>query len=263
MKEKSKRWTPFRIVVLILIGLSATVLLFLGCLALLGGAIFTVCFVLLYFIFPITLFLCVFFLLRSRMRAAWKVLLCFFLVVVFLVFSFGLFLLGHYIYDFEDTGEEAVEIYQTIRRKNSAFPEVSQLGDYQEIAYHEFIDQFGSFFTAENHILICTYSEDAYNQQKALLDANYVFQTSPMDTGIDPTITLDGYHFRMLSIAEDGPYNLEYPKYLFFVVTNDENHEIAYHYFSDPDLDDISSLEEFILRDCGWKYVNRVAGGNR
>ena len=255
MEEKSKRWTPFRIVVLILTGLLTAGFLYLGCVTFLGGAILTVSLVLFLFILPVILFLCTFFLLRSRIRTIWKVLLWLFLIVVFLVTSLKLSLYGHFIFNFEDTGEEAIEIYQTIQGKNPAFPEVSQLGDYQEIVYHEFIDQAFLFFTAESHVLVCTYSEDVYNQQKALLDTNYVFQTTPMDTGIDPTITLDGYHFRMLTIAEDGPYKLYYPKYLFFIVTNDETHEIAYHYFIDPDLDYMLSLEDFILRDCGWKYI--------
>ena len=66
----------------------------------------------------------------------------------------------------------------------------------------------------------------------------------------DPTVELDGYFFRTLSIEE-----FNYPKRLMFVATNDETNEIVYLSFYDDDLDYIVSLGDFLSDDCGWKHI--------
>lgn len=107
-----------------------------------------------------------------------------------------------------------------------------------------------SLFTCDVNALICAYDEDTYSQQKALLEEKYVFQTDAVKG--EATAEVDGYYFRMLSKNE---YEMNYPKEVVLIATNDETNEIVYMSFYDDDLDYIDSLDEFILEDCGWQYI--------
>ena len=46
-----------------------------------------------------------------------------------------------------------------------------------------------------------------------------------------------------------------YPKSMVLIGTNDETHEIVWSYYDDDDLDWIPDPQEFLLEDCGWKYI--------
>ena len=50
-------------------------------------------------------------------------------------------------------------------------------------------------------------------------------------------------------------YRLMYPKSMVLIGTNDETHEIVWSYYDDDDLDWIPDPQEFLLEDCGWKYI--------
>ena len=63
---------------------------------------------------------------------------------------------------------------------------------------------------------------------------------------------VDGYSFRVLS---SGEYEMDYPKEVVLIATNDETKEIAYLSYDDQDIDYIDSLDEFILDDCGWEHI--------
>ena len=92
--------------------------------------------------------------------------------------------------------------------------------------------------------MICQYAQEEYAIQKARLDSAYTFQ--------EETITIDGYQFKMLSVEK---YNLSYPNNIILIGCSDATREIVYLEFYDFDLDIISSLEDFIIDECGWKYI--------
>ena len=71
-------------------------------------------------------------------------------------------------------------------------------------------------------------------------------------TNQERTTDIDGYSFRMLSTDE---YDMNYPKDVALIATNDETKEIVYLSFHDQDIDYIDSMDKFILDDCGWKHI--------
>lgn len=100
--------------------------------------------------------------------------------------------------------------------------------------------------------MVCKYSEDEYLQKKSSLDEKYVFEIDDR-TNKEQITEIDGYYFRMLSIAE---YEMNYPKEVVLIATNDKTREIVYISYLDWDIDTISSLDEFILNNCGWEHIN-------
>lgn len=258
MTKTAGRWSLGRIITLCLVGALSLAWVLFGCLALLGGAIITGFFVVVYFLCPTLLFFGCLFLLRSRMRILWKIILCVLLAAVIILTAFYLFIFGHYVYDYASIGEEAEEEYNRIEETIFEFPALGELGQYNRIEYHEFIDQAGPFFIAENHILLCQYSEAEYTQQLHRLHETYSFQSEPLSAHgytCDPTITIDGDCFQLLSIDTEHYPALEYPKRLFFIVTNEDTQEIGYLLFRDDDLDYIADLENHLLNACGWRYI--------
>ena len=71
----------------------------------------------------------------------------------------------------------------------------------------------------------------------------------------NPFAKINDYSFRVLDINEEYSLEIDYPKRLVFIATNDQDNSISYTAFYDDDLDYIESLEEFLLNDCGWKYI--------
>ncbi|MBQ9085400.1 MAG: hypothetical protein IJY24_07090, partial [Clostridia bacterium] len=71
----------------------------------------------------------------------------------------------------------------------------------------------------------------------------------------NPFAKINDYSFRVLDINEEYGLEIDYPKRLVIIVTNDQDNSISYTAFYDDDLDYIESLEEFLLNDCGWKHI--------
>ena len=91
-----------------------------------------------------------------------------------------------------------------------------------------------------------------------MLEKRCVFREEPLtasEYSCAPIKIIEGYHFRLLAECEDPEQHLDYPKRMFFVITNDTTREIGYLYFHDFDLDYIISMTDHILNDCGWKYI--------
>lgn len=73
------------------------------------------------------------------------------------------------------------------------------------------------------------------------------------DKSIETVFFTDGYQFRLLSVSkyrksEDD----EFPEDFYLIGFNDERNQIAYIYFTDPDLDTIEDFSQFLSADCGW-----------
>lgn len=157
-------------------------------------------------------------------------------------------------------GEEAVRRYTALQQEHRLLPELSQLTDAVDIEYFNAVDN--NLFASEANYLICSYAPEEYEAQKAELDTEYTFQTEPVTLRGDncqPAAEIDGYVFRMLSVtaySELGEVLAKgYPKRVILIGCSDQNKEILYMVFENDDLDSISSLEELLQDECGWKYI--------
>ena len=158
-------------------------------------------------------------------------------------------------------GETAEHHYVTAQNKNTLMPTPDKVGQPADIEYHRIAASF-CIFSSETDYLICRYAADDYALCKAALETDYTFQTEPIflyrngsySRGCEPTAELDGYHFRLLS-TETYKKAIDFPKEVMLIGYSDDAREIVYLSFEDIDLDYVSSLEEFIVNECGWKYV--------
>ena len=148
-------------------------------------------------------------------------------------------------------GNEAVQQYAISVSESKLMPELSELGNPEEIEYYNLFFAY-VIFSHETDGLICTYTQEDYELQKAKLDTVYKFQTERTTDGFEPMIEIDGYQFQMLSSKE---YDLYYPKNMVLIGCSDDANEIVYLEFHNADLDYITSLQDFIMNICGWKYI--------
>lgn len=155
------------------------------------------------------------------------------------------------------SGDSAPAAYNETAAFYPSLPNLSELGTPQRTEYYRYTgSQF--IFTRNADVLICRYSESDYSAEKASLDSRYSFQTEPMSAGdIEclPQAEIGGYFFRALSVGDEYADEIDYPKQLILIGTNDSAKEIAYIAFRDPDIDYIDGLHKFISDNCGWRHV--------
>ena len=123
-------------------------------------------------------------------------------------------------------------------------PELEDLGQPADVEFHYFANRSAALLGSDCSTLICTYSPEDYAAMTDNLESNASGDWKPL-------CTLDGFSFRW-SWFED--YNIN----ILLTATNDETHEIlwaCYDYYDVDDLVDIPDPEEFLLEDCGWKYI--------
>lgn len=153
-------------------------------------------------------------------------------------------------------GTQAELRYSEVTRENPLMPDWSEVGQpVTKEYYHTFIQKL--FFFSNTDYLICRYTPEDYEQEKAELETEYVFQTEPIVDqykGVLPTAEVGGYQFRVLSL-EEYKKQLDYPKKLILIGYSDDAKEIVYAFFDDMDLDCMESLEAFIVDEFGWKYI--------
>lgn len=217
-----------------------------------NGMILTSSFIFTFFALPLIAIL-LFFIILVKVKKTWaKVVMC---IVVLLasLFCFVGFC-GFQKYEIVNHYEnEEVQVHYA-ENSNELMPRLSELSNPQKVDYYHYEGE-GFIFLWQSDSLICKYSDEEYLEQKASLEEKYVFQTDVIkwDEHIcEPTIEIDGYSFRMLSRNE---YEMDYPKDVVFIATNDETREIVYVCYNDQDRDYIESVEEFILDECGWKHI--------
>lgn len=175
------------------------------------------------------------------------------LMLSLLVFLFSVTLVGWtQVKRYEE--DDAVQQYSRLESESGLMPVFAQLGQPANVEYYRsFSYAFIFFWEADG--LICSYTQEDYEIQKARLDTAYTFQTETITddhSSYEPVVNIDGYQFRMLSCKE---YGLFYPKNIVLIGCSDETNEIVYLEFYDSDLDYITSLEDFIRNECGWKYI--------
>lgn len=226
----------------------------LGCLMLVKDVVLNISLAIVYFLIPLIvaglLGWCIF-----SNRKAWKksVLSVVILALFLILFFFSSLLVGWtQVKRYEE--KEAAQQYSLLKSESGLMPDLAELGNPAKIEYYN-IFSFFFIFSNETDGLICSYTQEDYELQKARLDTAYIFQTETiMDdySNCEPTIEIDGYQFRMLSVER---YELYYPKNIFLIGYSDDAREIVYIEFYDSDLDYISSLKDFIMDECSWKYI--------
>ena len=145
-------------------------------------------------------------------------------------------------------------------------PEIDEMGEYENLEYYHYMQIYSVLFVSEVHTVVCQYSEEEYEAQKAYVEENYVFSTEDYrdkshrdgEYYLSSTAEIDGFTFRYL---DSRSYGLYHPKYIVFIGMNDETREIAYIDFYDIDLDYLTPLDKFILNDCGWEHVSDIRNG--
>lgn len=146
-------------------------------------------------------------------------------------------------------GNAAAQRYSLL--ESELLPDLTELGKPTHMEYYRLFSYY-FIFSCEADGLICSYNQEDYAIQKAKLDTTYIFQAEKTEDNFDPMVEIDGYQFRMLSSKE---YDLYYPKKMILVGCSDDTNEIVYLEFYDIDLDYITSLKDFIMDECGWKYI--------
>lgn len=221
---------------------------------LLANTLFTPGYVII-LILPIIALLAVWAIGLSKIKPKWKILSNCFVMLAFV----GIFMTATFWGQFaslEHYSDNAAKApYKQATENFDTMPALDEIGKPEKLDYYHYFS-VQAIFNRESDILICTYDEQEYKEQKELLDQTYVFQTEDMEAhsyACTPYAEVDGFVFRVLSFAE---YELYYPKYIRMFGTNDQTNQIVYIAFDDTDLDYISrSLAEFIKEDCGWEHI--------
>ena len=244
-----------------------TLLIFLGVLMLRIGMIFNLSFVVQFLIIPIALLAVNIKIVRSKIRLVSRLVLC---IVVLIPFAL-VYLVSSSLLRFEVLeswqGVEALNEYLSFAEKYPELPDEEALGEPELMKYYVYADM-QLIFTSETSTLLCRYTPDEYTRMKEQINSVYTFETEPIPLKypqIVPCAVVFDFDIRMLSMDEDRYKPLEdtpeqlsyldYPKHMIFIGTNDRTNEILYMYYSDPDIDCIDSLEDFLREYCGLRHI--------
>ena len=212
------------------------------------GVLLNIGFVFSYFALPIIAIL-LFLIILIKVKKTWtKVAMCMVVLITSLFCFVGFYAFQEYEFVNCYENEELQEKYT--ENTNTFMPELSEISKPEKLKYYHY-EGYSFVFQWESKTLVCEYSEDEYLLQKSSLDRKYVFKIDDR-TNQEHTTDIDGYSFRVLSTGE---YDMNYPKEVVLIATNDKTKEIVYLSFYDQDIDYIDSLDEFILDDCGWEHI--------
>lgn len=190
-----------------------------------------------------------------------KVLTRVFLAAVVLGLAYFTLIFSTLIGDFRNqsiySGEEALSHYDELAYPEG-MPSSDSLGTPAD-ALFMYYRRSCAIFRSDCDSLILTYTPEEYDARTAELDQQELFHTKPLSTQFHtpevpllPEFHWEDWHLRYLNM--DGT-TLCYPKEMILVATNDRESSIAWIYFTDLELDWISSHEDFLLEDCGWQYL--------
>lgn len=136
-----------------------------------------------------------------------------------------------------------------------------ELGEAEEITYHDCFRLSGLFFDTQVDALVCRYGED-YEAQKAELEAQLPFWADPLESGdpdtgerlrFEPNIRIGDDLFRFLDPGEN--YKTWFGKFCVLFVSNDKTRELAFLIYDDIEVDSVTDIEKFIEHDCCWAMI--------
>lgn len=249
-----ERMTVGRIVAFCICCLLPFALIVFGLIGIFGSIIVNFSYVLCMLLLPLACMSGLFFLIFSKASAGFKIIVAVIILIAFVWLFCQLFIFLGYESLRSYEGSELSEPYTKHVQEFAPMPELSQVGNAECMAYYDYFSVECLIFTCDADYLICRYTDSEYQTRKGLLDEQYVFQKEKLSACgycVEPEVMIDGYVFRLVA-------DHDYPKKLMFVATNDDTDEIIYMSFYDDDLDYIESLDEFILKDCGWQRVRKA-----
>lgn len=247
--DNKKRFDIYHVLSLVLLSVLPVIAIVNGVGFVIDGMVLNTISLFTYFALPVIAVL-LFFIILLKAKKIWiKVALC---ATVLVVSLFSFFMLNAFqTYEIINCYENEELQEQYAENCDSFMPELSELSKPEKIEYYRYEgNQF--VFEWESRILICKYSEGEYLQQKASLDEKYVFMLDDRTNHQELVTNIDGYSFRVLS---SGEYEIDYPKEVVLIATNDKTKEIVYLNSCDQDLDYIDSMDEHILDECGWEHI--------
>jgi|GEM_PF-863602 len=211
------------------------------------------------FLIPLVVSVFILLVFSSKVKTWIKTILIILLLLIVL-FSWGLFLfIGQmeYLQVISPEETENNETFSHLYADILPFVNDVENAEKTEIYYYE-----NYYFIFETHViyLVCTYDAEEYTRQKDIINQSYSFtDTNPQAYYASHYSFLkgniDNYQFRPL--AFDSYENLEYPKSMAYIITNDATSQIIYMSFYDADIDYIENdgITDFINESCGWEHV--------
>ena len=156
-------------------------------------------------------------------------------------------------------GNDVKEKYSVVETKMNLMPKLSEIGTPENILYYN-VSKGAAIFSWEIDYLVCDYNQTEFEEQKQKFEEKFVFQNEIIknyEGNCEPQIEMDGYLIRTLSLGEVYKDSLYWPKRVMFIATSQEENRIIYIFAEDNDLDYIVSLEDYLLRNCGWKHIKK------
>ena len=256
--ERSKRITKHRMIAFLAALLIPTLAMAIGVILLLTDILWNISFIVSFLVLPAGMILLLALLMFSNKKRFLKVILTLLLTVAFIIVFLGATVFGKFEALSLYTDEELAEHYAKVENDFVPMPALSQIGQPTEVICYDYFLSLMGFFTCDADYLICRYDAAAYKEQLRLINNRYTFQEENIITNghcCEPVAKIDGYTFRMLSVEGEYGAELQYPKRLVFIATNEEACEIIYLSFYDGDLDYIESTVNFIYEYCGWEHI--------
>lgn len=252
MNGITKKSEICRVVIFIALSILPTIFVIKGIVRLFNGELITFPFAILFFATPIIIIIGSFHFIRdNNISPGGKTFLCIIMIIALSVFTFFIVTFGTFKELHTYKNDKAEDKYQSVTfNECGEMPSLVDMGNYTNISYYNYQSHFILGSPSANTVVI-KYNEEEYEKEKQELLLKYVFQTDPI-RNTEPSATIDEYEFKMLSPDEYCNY---YPKHVRFIATNDQAYEIIHIDFYDVELDYIESVEDFILTDCGFKYI--------
>lgn len=254
--EKTKMSTG-SFVAIILLSVIPFLLLILGIFALLVNVAITKLSLIFEFIIcPLLIIILIFFFNRKRVSflSIFASIIC--MIVIFVIAFYLFVLFGYSTVDYYD-GNDLLHPYIENTGSNAFMPKLEDFEGADDVEYCSFYSVFGIFFDSYSHMLKLSYDSSAYEDECLRIDEKYqFFSDNPSEHFTDNTnetsiFEVADYSFQML---KPTAYTNDYPHDIIFIGRNDATSQIIYIWFIDYDLDYIYDFEDFIYKDCGFKY---------
>ena len=149
--------------------------------------------------------------------------------------------------------------YMDKRNKIAAedmMPELDSLPAYESITYR-YQGRFRVIYDAQSILLVVTYDEDTYAEEKEEIEKQYVFLSKEsFEPGYKDALTIPEYEFSINSFSFhviDSSGSM-YPKFFGMIATSDQKHSVAYLYYNDVDLDYIDHMTDFVHENYAYRW---------
>ncbi len=254
---KRKIASTARLILFFALSLFPAFVIILGILLLIGDMVFNFSYAIAYVVIPVIAIYLIYRSVFSNKTKAVKIILT---LMAFIGFIMA-FMFSNFVGSFEmftcEENEIAMDNYMNLKEKTDALPSAEDLGAYTELEHYEYYNAV-LIFQSQADTFTFRYDSNEYQAQKSNIEKKYTFQSETInhrDHSCESYVEIEGYYFRMLDINGKYQKDVEFPKELLFIVLNDNENTVSYVYFEDQDRDYIDSLEDFILSNCGWRYI--------